>query len=533
MLLVCGLFMTALGGTASAASPSGSCGKNVFWSLDRGTGILTISGQGEMYDYSVEIDEVYFSFTGDAPWWEYRHVIKEVCVEDGVTYIGKNVFCGDPYISSDSRYAVTILRIADSVTEIGDYAFQYCSLESVELGTGLKRIGKQAFSENEALVSVTLPDGLTEVGASAFSATAMKEIVIPRSVTFIGEGAFGCNTHVYGGGDAVSVGFTVIGYEGSAAEAYYEALLARYIEEKNLEYMKTYYPGNYPADGTVYFKAIKSAAINVTVNGTAVSWTDATPFIDDNSRTMVPLRAVAESLGLTVSWDSAKREAVFTDGTKTICFPIGSSIARTDDGGKVQMDTAAVIVSDRTFAPVRYLAEFFDYQVDWDGKTRTVLIWPTPAAADADPLDLYGPLLKEYKAVISGEMERDYAESLMGDPSFFELNRYYPEAGYAFLDLNQDGVLELLVGPCSESESYIGIVYDLFTSIDGSIIKLAESVERGCYYLLEDGMLRLDWSNGASDNGVDYYIFEKGTSGLTRAYGSDSTPRQSVQYVPF
>ena len=89
---------------------------------------------------------------------------------------------------------------------------------------------------------------------------------------------------------------------------------------------------------------------------------------------MVPLRAVAEALGLTVSWDGEAREAAFTDGARTLIFPIGSTEARTGDGGMVVMDTAAVIVSSRTYAPIRYLAEYFGYKVDWDGGTKTVIL---------------------------------------------------------------------------------------------------------------------------------------------------------------
>ncbi len=111
----------------------------------------------------------------------------------------------------------------------------------------------------------------------------------------------------------------------------------------------------------------------VTVGGKAVAWPDATPFIDGNGRTMVPLRAVADNMALTVSWDAAAREASFTDGSKTITFPIGSTTARTD-GGSIQMDTAAVIVGGRTFAPVRYLAEYFGHEVGWDAATKTVII---------------------------------------------------------------------------------------------------------------------------------------------------------------
>ena len=118
----------------------------------------------------------------------------------------------------------------------------------------------------------------------------------------------------------------------------------------------------------------QTAAVEVMVNGSYVTWTDAWPFIDENNRTMVPLRAVADAMGLTVGWDGKAREASFTDGSRAIYFPIGSRTARTGGGGQVQMDTAAVIVNDRTYAPIRYLAEYFGFSVGWDGTTRTVLI---------------------------------------------------------------------------------------------------------------------------------------------------------------
>ena len=112
--------------------------------------------------------------------------------------------------------------------------------------------------------------------------------------------------------------------------------------------------------------------ISVTVGGNAVAWTDAAPFIDANSRTMVPLRAVADAMSLTVNWDGDARVASFTDGSKTISFPIDGSTAQTSDGGTVEMDTAAVIANERTYAPIRYLAEYFGYTVGWDGATQTV-----------------------------------------------------------------------------------------------------------------------------------------------------------------
>ena len=116
------------------------------------------------------------------------------------------------------------------------------------------------------------------------------------------------------------------------------------------------------------------SGISVTVNGVAVPFPDAKPFIDANDRTMVPLRAVGDAMELEVNWDAAAREASFTGSGKTIIFPIDSSTARTSEGSTVTMDTAAVIVSERTYAPVRYLAQYFGYEVGWDAGTRTVVI---------------------------------------------------------------------------------------------------------------------------------------------------------------
>ncbi|MBR6259414.1 MAG: copper amine oxidase N-terminal domain-containing protein [Oscillospiraceae bacterium] len=116
-------------------------------------------------------------------------------------------------------------------------------------------------------------------------------------------------------------------------------------------------------------------APKIAVDGKAVQWTDAVPFIDGNDRTLVPLRAVGDALGLQVEWNGPKREAVFTDGVKTLRFPIDSKTALNGDGETaVEMDTAAIIFNDRTYAPVRYLAEYFGHTVDWDGSTGTVII---------------------------------------------------------------------------------------------------------------------------------------------------------------
>ena len=127
--------------------------------------------------------------------------------------------------------------------------------------------------------------------------------------------------------------------------------------------------------------------IKVQIYGEPIEWTDAVPFIDENNRTLVPLRAVGEAMGLSVSWNDDSREAMFSGQNKCIWFGQNNSEARYEisgalDSGVIEMDTAAVIVNERIYAPVRYLAEFFGYRVDWNQAARTVLISFQPDSLD-------------------------------------------------------------------------------------------------------------------------------------------------------
>lgn len=80
------------------------------------------------------------------------------------------------------------------MTNIGDYAFLYCSeLSSVTIGSGVADIGSYAFS-GCSLTWITIPNGVTSIGSYAFSSCYLTSITIPNSVTNIGGYAFsGCS----------------------------------------------------------------------------------------------------------------------------------------------------------------------------------------------------------------------------------------------------------------------------------------------------------------------------------------------------
>lgn len=79
------------------------------------------------------------------------------------------------------------------------------------------------------------------------------------------------------------------------------------------------------------------------------------------------------------------------------------------------------------------------------------------------------------------------------------------EVGYALVDLDQDGQVELLLGDITYSQ-----LFDVYTLKDGQLIHVLDSGDRYSYQPLEDGYFELSWSGGAALSGHDYFRLENG-----------------------
>ncbi len=107
------------------------------------------------------------------------------------------------------------------------------------------------------------------------------------------------------------------------------------------------------------------------VNGVAKAL-DAAPVIR-NSRTMLPVRFVAENLGATVGWDGATSTVTVTTATTKLEIKIGATTAKIN-GAEVTLDSPAFIENSRTYLPVRFVAENLGAAVEWDGTTSTATL---------------------------------------------------------------------------------------------------------------------------------------------------------------
>ncbi len=163
---------------------SGTCsanGSQVFWKLDE-NGTLTISGDGEMEDYST------YSKT---PWTAKN--VKNVVIKNGVTTIGAHAF-HEVNLSGLPRYDIESVIIPSSITTIGYGAFSDNSrLSSItfEDNSQLQTIGEWAFSGCSSLESLTIPAQVSNIGRNAFSkCKSLTNINLPKNITILYDGLF-------------------------------------------------------------------------------------------------------------------------------------------------------------------------------------------------------------------------------------------------------------------------------------------------------------------------------------------------------
>lgn len=179
------LLTTGMAVPSHASAAGDSCGENLTWSLDNGT--LTISGTGDMWDYT----ENQSTWDPDTPWYSSWDQITAIVVEEGVTSIGNFAF--------SKLWCVTSLTLPDSLTRLGDN-----SLASL---TGLT--GELTFSA-----------GLQEFGYRALAGCGLTEVTIQNPDPVLDDQAVGYAWSSSLNDWAVMDGFTLRGYTGGSVEAY-------------------------------------------------------------------------------------------------------------------------------------------------------------------------------------------------------------------------------------------------------------------------------------------------------------------------
>ena len=97
------------------------------------------------------------------------------------------------------------------------------------------------------------------------------------------------------------------------------------------------------------------------------------PFINEDNRTMIPIRKPLEAIGAEVGYDSINRVVTAVKDNVSIIIPIDKNIIFIN-GEEVEIDTKAIIKDSRTYIPLRSIFEAFGYNIEWHNNSKTVII---------------------------------------------------------------------------------------------------------------------------------------------------------------
>jgi hypothetical protein len=142
--------------------------------------------------------------------------------------------------------------------------------------------------------------------------------------------------------------------------------------------------GNLSSATTKVFSAVSGQkTLKLYVNEVEIK-PDVPPFIDNNNRTMVPLRFAAEALGCIVDWDAETQTVKVNRGDTDITLIVGLNKAKVNDN-TVTMDTKAVIKGQRTMVPLRFIGESLNAKVEWVPEEYAVYITDDEISGSQSP----------------------------------------------------------------------------------------------------------------------------------------------------
>jgi len=114
-----------------------------------------------------------------------------------------------------------------------------------------------------------------------------------------------------------------------------------------------------------------ASEITVVVNGTTLSFDQ--PPINESGRTLVPVRAITEALGAEVEWEQSTKTVTATKDDIIVTIQIDNDTLY-KNSEEITLDVPAMLVGERTLIPVRAIAESFGAEVGWEESTQTVTI---------------------------------------------------------------------------------------------------------------------------------------------------------------
>ena len=159
--------------------------ENLSWHFENG--VLTISGEGDMYEPETEQEGIIEEMPV-YPWDELAYT--DVIIEEGVTSIADTAFMAAELTMTSTSSVLKNVSFPSTLKVIGEFAFCGSLLESVVIPESVETLESGAFAISTMLRDVTIEADLTYIPNDCFSETAIETITLPESVEVIQSAAF-------------------------------------------------------------------------------------------------------------------------------------------------------------------------------------------------------------------------------------------------------------------------------------------------------------------------------------------------------
>ena len=254
-------------------------------------------------------------------------------------------------------------RLPENMTEIPSLIFYECtSLSDIEIPANVEKIGNGAFDACKSLESIILPTSVKKIDDAFCGCEKLKEVVVPYGTTTIRQAFRSCPNL-----KAVYIPDTVTDLDSYVLSNSKNAVIYCTADSYAAKFCKKY-KISYLTDNSV------NSEITVLYNGTRISFHEYGQNPDLlNSRTLVPLRSIFETMGADVQWDASTNTVTAKRGKSEIKIQIGAG-EMIKNGQNIAVDVPAQLVNNRTMVPVRVIAEAFGADVQWNNGGKTVLI---------------------------------------------------------------------------------------------------------------------------------------------------------------
>lgn len=254
--------------------------------------------------------------------------------------------------------------------------------------------------------------------------------------------------------------------------------------------------------------------------------------VNEDDRTMVPVRFISEAFGADVSWDEAARLVTIVKDDTTVEMTIDSKDYKVN-GESASMDTAAVIENDRTMVPLRAVSESLGLDVYWNDGLIVIsdvkVEMLDEAAADEKANILAAPVPERIVPTVLNEGEKFYPNQLDVYGVEASDNDGNLESGAIDLDMNTRwsgyGPNTLTIDLGSEQE------------VTGVAIAMWKGSERIYPFIIEYSNDGETWTtalektqNSGTTEGMEEYMFESPVKARYIRYNGDGATDPTKNY---